>query len=542
MAGEAALRALRPEEVDALIRGDFATFAQVMFAATGKGTQLVWARYLDLIAAMLADVAHGRIKRLVITLPPRHLKSFCVSVALPAFVLGHYPNQEVMCVSYGQDLAREFALGSLALMQSEPYRRAFGGVLASARPGLAAIRTRHGGVRRATSIEGIATGVGGDLIIFDDPQKPGETLSEAIRQSTNEALERTFLSRSNLPGGCRIVIVMQRLHEDDFVGHALGLDSDWEVLNLPAIAEEDQAIAFETFMGPQVFRRRSGEALNPARVTAANFDRIRREVGEAIWASQYQQRPAPMGGGLVQLDWFKRYRDADLPATFDRIIQSWDTANTIAEWSHYSVCTTWGVIGKHLYLLHVYRARLEFPQLCRAAIEQAQLHGAGVVYIEDRASGTQLLQELRAANHGWARPVKPTTDKETRMVNQTALIENGFVHLPESAPWLEAYEHELLTFPNGRFDDQVDSTSQALEALNGLMSWGGLYEFYRQEDEKLNRPPPGDMFVVEGPANAVYDIDGVEFRRQPDGYFYLPRRAALPVINRPGWRVISYPR
>ena len=188
-----------------------------------------------------------------------------------------------------------------------------------------------------------------------------------------------------------------------------------------------------------------------------------------------------MGGGLVKLEWFKRYRKDELPERFDRIVQSWDTANKATELSDFSVCTTWGAKGKELFLLNVFRRRLEYPALKRAVCEQQSLFDAEVVLIEDKASGTQLIQELIADGcHGVTR-YQPTTDEVMRLHAQTALIENGFVRIPEEAPWLAEYLHELTVFPNGKHDDQVDSTTQALDYLkipNGAEIWRRLGSEY----------------------------------------------------------------
>jgi predicted phage terminase large subunit-like protein len=170
-----------------------------------------------------------------------------------------------------------------------------------------------------------------------------------------------------------------------------------------------------------------------------------------------------LGGGLVKAEWFKRCRENELPETFDRIVQSWDTANKATELSDFSVCTTWGVKGKHLFLLAVFRKRLEFPELKRAVLEQQRLFGANVVLIEDQASGTQLIQDLIADGCHSVTRGKPSGDKTMRMHAQTAAIENGFVHIPEAASWLAEYLHELTVFPNGKHDDQVDSTAQFLD-------------------------------------------------------------------------------
>jgi predicted phage terminase large subunit-like protein len=184
---------------------------------------------------------------------------------------------------------------------------------------------------------------------------------------------------------------------------------------------------------------------------------------------------------LVKEAWFRRYDSAELPARFEQVVQSWDTANKPTELSDYSVCTTWGIIGQRLYLLHVHRRRMDYPSLKRAVREQWQAHGAAVVLIEDKASGTQLIQELIDEGvHAVAR-YKPDCDKLMRLHAQTGAIENGFVYLPREAHWLAEYLHELTTFPNSKYDDQVDSTSQALAWTKQGSSGQAWIEFMRQQ-------------------------------------------------------------
>jgi len=228
----------------------------------------------------------------------------------------------------------------------------------------------------------------------------------------------------------------------------------------------------------------SGEALHPAREPLAVLQNIRRTIGEYNFAGQYQQAPAPLGGGLVKAEWFKRYHDSERPQRFDRIVQSWDTANKATELSDYSVCTTWGVKDKDLFLLGLFRRRLEYPALKRAVREQQSLFGASVVLIEDKASGTQLIQDLIAEGcHGVTR-YQPSGDKTMRLHAQTAVIENGFVHIPETAPWLAEYLHELTVFPNGKHDDQADSTAQFLDWFKRPFPGQGLYELMRIQAER----------------------------------------------------------
>ena len=178
------------------------------------------------------------------------------------------------------------------------------------------------------------------------------------------------------------------------------------------------------------------------------------------------QRPSPAGGQVVNTNWLKRYAEADKPESFDEILQSWDVASTIGESRDFSVCTTWGAKGKSRYLLDVFRKRLIYPDLKAAVIAQAAIHNPHTIYIEDKNSGTPLIQDLQRDNFPKVRPYKPEGDKRTRMEGQTGAMEAGHVFVPEEAHWLADYLHELALFPNGRHDDQVNSTSQALHALH----------------------------------------------------------------------------
>ena len=364
-------------------------------------------------------------------------------------------------------------------MMSSWYRQLFPTRLAAHRQAVQEFITTRQGYRLATSTGGVLTGRGADIILIDDPLKPEEALSEAQRQAANEWYDHTLYSRQNDKQRGAIVIIMQRLHEDDLIGHVLAQEQ-WEVLSFPAIAEADEVHQIETIWGPRCFTRRQGEALHPDREPLETLDHIRRTIGEYNFAGQYQQSPAPLGGGLVKAEWFKRYRENERPERFDRIVQSWDTANKATELSDFSVCTTWGVRGKDLFLLGVFRRRLEYPALKRAVREQQSLFDATVVLIEDKASGTQLIQELIADGCHAVTRYQPTTDKIMRLHAQTAMIENGFVHIPETAPWLAEYLHEMTVFPKGKHDDQVDSTAQFLDWFKKPMPSWGIFEYTRR--------------------------------------------------------------
>jgi len=302
-------------------------------------------------------------------MPPRHLKSHLVSVAFPAWCLGRNPSLQILCVSYAQDLADKLARDCRRIVMSDWYRCLFPTRLAPRHQAVAEFETTQQGSRLATSVGGVLTGRGADIIVIDDPLKPEEALSQAQRRSANEWFDHTLYSRLNDKEKGSIILIMHRLHEDDLVGHVLAQE-DWEVVRFPAIAEADERYLIDTLAGPRVFTRARGEALHPARESLAMLEQIRRTIGEYNFAGQYQQAPAPLGGGLVKAAWFRHYAPDEMPATFERVVQSWDTASKATELNDFSVCTSWGILGKDLYLLDVLRQRMEYPELKRAVREQ----------------------------------------------------------------------------------------------------------------------------------------------------------------------------
>jgi predicted phage terminase large subunit-like protein len=253
--------------------------------------------------------------------------------------------------------------------------------------------------------------------------------------------------------------------------------------------------------------------------------RIRQTIGSYAFASQYQQTPAPREGHLVKRAWFRSYRPEELPSAFDQIVQSWDTANKVSELAHYSVGTTWGVKGKHTYLLHVYRKQVNYPDLKRAVIEQRQQWQTTVILIEDRASGTQLIQELVAEGLP-VQGVRSTDEKELRLHAQTAFIENGFVALPHEAPWLDTYLHELTSFPGSKHSDQVDSTSQAFAWIKETVNRPEppFLTYMRQECERLSLVPKTMRSWQEGSVDSVGERRCCVCRQQiPPGTTYISR-------------------
>jgi predicted phage terminase large subunit-like protein len=357
--------------------------------------------------------------------------------------------------------------------------------------------------RLATSVGGVLTGRGADIIIIDDPLKPEEALSQAQRQAANEWYDHTLYSRLNDTRTGAIILIMHRLHEDDLAGHVLAQE-DWEVVRLAAIAEDDESYALDTELGQYLFTRRCGEALHPERQPSPTLEQIRRTLGKYNFAGQYQQAPAPQGGGIVKAVWFHSYTPPQLHTTTVTHQTNGRTNSTVScragtpptrrANSVISACAPPGASRARtsIYcLLHVMRKRTEYPELKRAVREQCEAFAASVVLIEDKASGTQLIQELIEEGPHAVTRYQPQSDKIMRMHAQTAMIENGFVHLPKEAAWLAEYLHELTAFPRGKHDDQVDSTAQRLDWFKqaGREPQDWMWQMYKQHQAQQARDP-----------------------------------------------------
>ena len=459
---------LSPTDVNAVLRTDLLSFVERAFYELYPQSDFSNAMHLAVMASRLEACLAGGTKRLIISLPPRSLKSITVSVAFVAWLLGHDPTRQVICASYGQDLAEKHARDTRTIMTSSFYRTIFPGAQISAQKmAVNDFYTTKGGFRMATSVSGTLTGRGADIIIIDDPLKPDEALSETSRKGVNGWYDNTLLSRLNNKQDGIVIIVMQRLHQDDLVGHVLEQEG-WEVLSFPAIAVEDERFETSDAFGQFVHVRKVGEVLDPSRESLETLLTIKQTIGSYNFDSQYQQNPSPVGGAIIKTDWICHYSPEELPAYFSNKVQSWDTASKSGEFNDFSVCTTWGVLGERLYLLDVFRKRLEYPDLRRAVKEQYLKHSPNTVLIEDKGSGTALLQDLRGDGlyclKAYCPP--PGNDKQMRLFAQASVFENGRVWLPQNAPWLAEYVRELTCFPGTKHDDQVDSTTQVLHYLS----------------------------------------------------------------------------
>ena len=450
----------RKAALNAATRADFLTFLDRAFAELHAGDPLEIRWPLEAIAHRLASVDDGG-ARVIISMPPRSLKSVAVSVAWVAWKLGRDPALKFVCVSYSAELALKHARDCRTVMQSRWYQEVFTRTKL-ARSAEHDLVTTAGGGRFSTSVDGSLTGLGGDIIVIDDPLKPGEAASLAARTAVKEWYSSTLLSRLNDKQRGSIVLVMQRVHEADLAGHLLEAGG-WDHLRLAAIAEEEDVIPLG---GGDVHRRCIGEALDPEREPIGTLQALKRELGSAVFAAQYQQAPVPAEGALFKREWLTFYSTAPAAEPADRIIQSWDCASKEGVFNDWSVCVTACVRNRYVYILDVYRAKLAFPDLVSQAKRLAEVWRPETLLIEDAASGQQLIQVLRRdepANMPGPLARQPQGDKLSRASGATAAFENGEVLLPGEASWLATYQQELLSFPSGRHDDQVDATVQLLE-------------------------------------------------------------------------------
>lgn len=444
-------------------REDFYTFAQLAFLHVESADfQDNW--HIAAVAHEFDLVARGHRPRLIVSMPPRSLKSYVSSICFPAWLLGRDPSTKVICASYSQPLADHFAYETRRLMETDFYKSVFPKTrIDPGKSAIADIGTTAGGFRMATSVGGALTGRGGDYIIIDDPMKASDAQSETMRQNAKDWFNSTVSSRLNDPKTGAIIMVAQRLHLADLSGHLLETNG-WHELCLPMIEFKKRRV--ELLPG-KFITREPGQLLHEARIGQLELGRIRAEMGERDFEAQYNQRPIPPGGALFKLQWLKRYEKALQLNAYEGVFQSWDTAYQLGETNDYSVCTTWGLIGKQHHLLDVYRARLPFNELEKKVRELRKTWNAGLVIVEGIGAGISLRQNIAGALPGhWLQTLKPESSKQDRASQQTPKFERGEVYLPEEAPWLATFETELLSFPHDKHDDQVDSMVQYLKSFD----------------------------------------------------------------------------
>jgi predicted phage terminase large subunit-like protein len=458
----APIRPLSPENASpqqiyrAILATDFRAFVDYVFGLLRPGTQFKPNWHIDAMAHKVSQVASGEVKRLIITVPPRNLKSIIASVALPAWYLGHNPSERVVAVSYSAELAKTHSNDFRRVVTDPVYQAVFPKMILS-RETDSEIHTTQRGRRYATSIGGTLTGRGGNLFIIDDPLKPSDAISEVSRQRVIEWFGSTLSTRADDKQNARIMVVMQRIHVEDLVGYLLENEAGYEVLNLPAVA---QSTTTYDLGGGRTHIREKGDILHPAHEPAEVLRELKKSMGSMLFSAQYQQAPEPPGGKIIKRKMLRYYSAVERRPT-DRLVLSWDIALSEQETADYSACVVLLNRGELYYVIDVIRGKFPFDRLKDKIIEVKERYGqAASLVIEDSGISYGLIQSLRE-KHINVVDYKPKGDKQERLISQIDLFMGGSVLLPKDAPWLEAFVAELLSFP-GRHDDQVDALAQGL--------------------------------------------------------------------------------
>lgn len=451
---------------DALYRISFGAFAYAAWVNLNPNAPLIPNWHIDCICHHLQEMegllkSEGEPKttpsnilnRLVINLPPRSLKSFLVSVAWVAWCLGRDPSLQIVCASYAEELAHKFSRDCRALMETAFYKRVFPRTRINPKKSTEAeFETTKRGARLATSVGGALTGRGGRILIVDDPTKANDANSKLALEATVEWFRNTAFSRLDHPSKRLFVVTQQRLHADDLSG--VLIERGWPTLVIPAITNEAQDYAVGK---TEIYHRPAGELLQPNRDSLQTLDETKRELGSRIFAAQYLQNPTPPDGNMIKACWLARYPSTRPREKFRTVVLSCDPAGKAGIKNDYTAITVVGVDAKELYLLQVSRGHWTILEMQHQIMALAAQWTVTHVIVEDTASGMGLIQLLRELTSLPAFGIHPKDDKETRLSRHQGRFEAGRILLPVEAPWLADFESELLAFPNGRNDDQVDA-------------------------------------------------------------------------------------
>ena len=411
------------------------------------------ARHLALFNELMLKVAAREIRHLIISCPPRHGKSQFFSRYGPPWIVGALGEKVILTSyearfaaswgAYGRDIISEFGpeLFDIKLNPSHVHAEHW--------------ETTHGGIMYTSGVGGPLTGKGCDWLIIDDPVKNREeSMSATIRENTLDWYRSTAYSR--VEAGGVVILMMTRWHEEDLAGVLAAEEPDlWTVINLPAIAEENDPLG-----------RAEGEALWPELWPVPELMLKKRTAQDYWWSALYQQRPTVRGGNKIQSDWWKFYDEHELPA-HERLVITWDTASTVKKNSAYSVAAVWQQSRNGFHVIELKRDRVEFPELLKWALDLGERYPNALHLVEDASTGIPLQQMLRSETRLPVKAVKVHVDKVARLNEVIHVIEGGRVHLPKHAPWLHDFLEEHRRFPATTYKDQVDSTTLALKHFIG---------------------------------------------------------------------------
>lgn len=454
-------------------------FIKKVFSIVDPGATYMHAWYIDLISEYLEAVHYNEIQNLAINIPPRFLKSMSVTIAWPAWELGHNPSQQIIGASYSEKLSMKHNVDCRLVVQSDWFHQLFPEVqLASDQNEKAKFTTTKRGHRIATSVGGTATGEGGNILILDDPINPKKALSDTERATANDWVDQTWSTRKNNPKRSHEVIVMQRLHVNDTTGHVLGKDPDkWTHLVIPQEAEKKTIVYFPR--SKRKITREKGDLLHPERMGKPEIDGVKKRLGSYGFAGQHQQRPTPAGGGRIKLDWFPRFDVKVEREEAEQVMLSFDTAQKEKEINDPSVGGVFFKVSGQWRLVHLWKDTVRYPELKKKVLEMDKTWKPHGVLIEDKSSGSSLIQELRDGVPDPDNPAKiitvpviaiePETSKILRLDAQTPTLEAGVLALPDPNKlhyaWLTYLEECLGHFPSPNSWDELDMISQFLKYI-----------------------------------------------------------------------------
>ena len=460
--------------VEALCRNHLQAFVVKVFGLLHpEGTeQFVMNWHVDAMCHALEQCTLGHETRQIFEVPPRHLKSICASVALPAWLLGRNPAMRILVASYGAELADEHTRNTRTIMASDFYRRLFPNtVLTVDRSG--EFKTTRGGMRKGVSVGGATTGFGADVIIIDDLIKADAAHSEAEVKRVQDYLSSTLITRLNNPATSKIIVIQQRLSEMDPAGF-LKAKGGYKVLSLPSIASRRETIPLGR---GRVHVREPNDLLFPQRFPAEVLERLRRDMGSSKFSAQHLQNPTPPEGNLLRLEWFKTYDFEPERELFSYVVQSWDTGQSESSTSDFSVCTTGGLRNNVWHLLDVFRDRVSYLKLLKKALYLHDRWKPEKILVEKAANGFALLDDLRGPENqlrSEVREFSPKGSKLERFNAAAAQIEKQKFALPAESPWLDDFIRECLAFPNSTHDDQADSMSQFINWQKKTLSQAAI--------------------------------------------------------------------
>lgn len=461
------------------------SFAKAAWHVVEPNEPFIDGWHIRVICEHLEACARGKIRNLIINMPPRHMKSLLVSVLFPAWVWVNYPGKRFLFASYSQSLSTRDAVKMRRLVTSSWYHDTFKVEwdLSDDQRSKNRFDNEKGGYRISTSTEGGATGDGGDFVVVDDPSN-AKDISQNALQTVRDWWDGTMSSRAMNPKTVVKIIVMQRLAEGDLSGHLIS-KGGWTHLCLPARCDGEERKP--TDIG-WVDPRQKGELLWPNHFGEPEILALEKDMGPRISAGQLGQRPSPAGGAVWRREDFRFYKE--LPIGLEVIVHSWDLTFKDTEKGAYNVGQVWGRKGPDFFLIAQVRRRMEFTEQCEAIFQMTLDYPNGLTrIIEDAANAQASISVLKTKIPGLI-AIRPEGSKLDRAESVAGLIKAGNVYLPDTSiqPWVETeFLYEVVLFPNGNNKDQVDAASQALSYLSKNMHFDCAPESMTQTSKWIGR-------------------------------------------------------